>query len=337
MKIFLGLIGLIISITLYSQDDTLITKDNSILRGEIKEMSKGVLTFETTYSDSDFKIEWLEIKNIISSRSFRIQLSSGLRLFGTITVDTITKEVLVVDNELGHVAMKVSEIVYIKHVEKGKILDAINLSLDLGYSFTKSNELHQLNSSMNGDYYSKVWGVKAYYNTVQNSQKDAPSTKRTTGGIGLKLFFKDDYFGSLDADYYSNDEQLMDLQSNYNIGYGKYFIHTNKIYFNTSIGIGYTFENFTDTLTDRRSVEGKFTLEYNMFDVGDFNLYTNIAMLPSFTEKGRYRVNLNIQVKYDLPRDFYIKTSLDYKYDNEPIESVLPEDYVFTVGFGWEL
>ena len=337
MKVYLSFTLLFIYFFSYSQNDTIITKDNTILNGEIKEMDKGVLTFETNYSDSDFKIEWLQIKSIKSSRSFRMQLSSGDRLFGTIAIDTLTKEVLVVDKDLGPVAITAEEIVYIKHVESGSILDAINLSLDFGYSFTKSNELHQLNSSMNGDYYSKVWGIKANYNTVQSGQKNVSPTKRTTAGVGLKLFFKNDYFGSVDADYYSNNEQLMDLQSNYNIGYGKYFIHTNKIYFNTSLGIGYTFENFADTLEDRRSVEGKFNLEYNMFDIGDLNLYTNMSVLPSFTEKGRYRLNLNIQIKYDLPRDFYIKTGIDYKYDNEPVEGVLPEDYVFTIGFGWEL
>ena len=323
--------------TLYSQTDVLITKDNTELKGEIKEMQKGVLTFKTSYSDSDFKIEWLEIKSIYSTNSFLIQLSEGKRLFGTITVDTISKKVLIIDEEIGGVIVVPEDIVYIKHIKHGHILDIINLSLDFGYTYTKANELNQLNSSMKGDYYTKIWGMGIDYNTVQNIQKNVDPTKRTTAGLGFKLFLKDDYFCALESEFYNNKEHNMDLQSSYNLSIGKYFIHTNRIYFNTLVGVAYTYENFSDTLADRKSVEGKMTIEYNMFDIGDFNLFTNIAMLPSFTEKGRYRVNLNIQIKYDLPRDFYIKTGIDFKYDRKPIDGALKEDYVFTAGFGWEL
>ena len=39
------------------------------LVGEIKKLEKDVLTFETTYSDSDFKIEWDQIASIESEVS----------------------------------------------------------------------------------------------------------------------------------------------------------------------------------------------------------------------------------------------------------------------------
>jgi len=54
----------------FAQNDTIISKDNNVLNGEIKEMDKGVLTFKTSYSDSDFKIEWLKIKMIISNQNY---------------------------------------------------------------------------------------------------------------------------------------------------------------------------------------------------------------------------------------------------------------------------
>jgi hypothetical protein len=72
------LLGLVIAYTSFAQNDTIISRDNNVLNGEIKDI-RGVLTLETSYSDSDFKIEWLEIKMIISDQKFQIILTDGER------------------------------------------------------------------------------------------------------------------------------------------------------------------------------------------------------------------------------------------------------------------
>lgn len=329
---FLGIFGIA-----EAQNDTIVSKDNSVLVGEIKEMDRGVLTLETNYSDSDFKITWLELKEIISTRKYRFSLSNGDRLHGTITVDTIAKKLIIQDDEKGAISISPKELVYLKHVDGGNIFDIINLSMDVGYSFTKANNLHQLNGSINADYYVKKWGLSANASTVQNVQDNAPSTIRSTGGLEFKFFMKNDIFALASANYLSNNEQQLNLRSTYSAGLGKYFIHTNRIYFNASAGIAYTIENFMDTIPNKNGTEGQLGIEYNMFDIGDLNLFTKLVVNPSFTEKGRVRTLFNIKVKYDLPRDFYLKTSLDYQYDNKPLEGIDPEDYVFTFGFGWEL
>jgi len=338
MKKFLFSILLILVVILAdAQNDTLIINKNTILVGEIKDMDKGVLTFETAYSDSDFKIEWLTVTNIISNRDYRIILSDGTRLYGAIRTDTSDATIIIDDNKIGLVRTTPSAIIYLKHVSSGNIFDVINLSMDIGYTFTKANSLHQLNSDIKGDYYSNIWGIKAYTNTVHNTQKDAVPTKRTNAGTGLKLFFKRDYFAAIDADYFSNNEQNLNLRSNYNVSIGKYFIHTNHIYLNTSTGIAYSFENYNDTLTDRKSVEGKLGIELNMFDTGDLSFFTNLIFYPSITEKYRLRTTINLTSKYELLNDFYIKLSLDYNYDTKPIDGIDPDDYVISTGIGWEL
>jgi hypothetical protein len=73
-----------------------------------------------------------------------------------------------------------------------------------------------------------------------------------------------------------------------------------------------------------------------MFDVGDLNLLTNATVYPGITESGRWRVDYKIDVKYDLPLDFYVKLSFSANYDNQPVEGASKTDYVFVTGFGWE-
>lgn len=330
-----SLLTLFILPLVVAQKDTLVAKDNTVLVGEIKEMQMGIISLETSFSDEDFKIEWLQVKEMFSSQTFMFTINDGRRYYGTVTVDS--SSLIIVDRALGTISVRPSEIVYIKQLDQGNILDIMNLSMDIGYSFTKANNLHQLNGSLAGDYMTNVWAANIYATTIRNVQDSVAPTKRDNAGLGMKLFFANDFFGDIATDYYSNEDQQMDLRSNYNIGIGRYFIHTNKIYFNSSIGAGYTEENYSDSTETRKSAEAVIKMDYNMFDMGDLNLLTSLSVFPSLTESGRWRSSFNFQLKYDLPRDFYIKTSLDYNYDSKPIEGVNAHDYVITGGFGWEL
>ncbi len=321
----------------FSQNDTIITFDNQVLVGEVKEMSRGVITLETSYSDSDFKIEYLKIKEIISDRTFRFNLANGDRLFGTISVDTSSKQLRIFDPDIGFIIIEVKDLVYLKQIDEGSVFEILNLALDIGYSYTNTNNLHQFNGTIHADYYRKRWGIAGNLNTVQNLQENTDPIKRTTGEVEVKLFHKNDFFSSVNANYFTNNEQQIDLRSTYNFSVGKYFIHTNKVYFNSSIGLAYTFENFSDTIPDNQSLEGKVKVEYNMFDMGNLNMFTSISVFPSITEIGRVRANVKFTVKYDLPRDFYFKSSYDNNYDNKPVEGASNADYVITFGIGWEL
>ena len=68
----------------HAQTDTLLLDTNTIIVGEIKSMNRGVLTIETNYSDSDFTIEWLKIKQIYTQSVFLTSLTDGSRIIGSL-------------------------------------------------------------------------------------------------------------------------------------------------------------------------------------------------------------------------------------------------------------
>jgi len=333
---FLFIAILVIIFTNAKAQDTLVSTDNTTLIGEIKSMDKGVLSIETDFSDSDFKVSWLKVTKVISNRNFRFILKNKTRYYGTISVEN--GNLIIHDIKLGAVDVKIEDLVYMKQVDKGSVLDVMNLTLDLGYSFTNANDLEQINADFKADYYTNSWGVDGYFNMVQSTQTDVDPIQRYNGGLGLKYFAKYGIFVAANADYYSNNDQDMKLRSNYSPSVGMYFIRTNKTYFNSSVGMAYLIEDYiADSVIDRTSYEGKLALELNMFDIGDLNLLTSLNLFPSFSEKGRLRTQFKFDIKYDLPRDFYIRGGLSYNYDNLPAEGIDPNDYVYTFGFGWEL
>jgi hypothetical protein len=46
---------------------------------------------------------------------------------------------------------------------------------------------------------------------------------------------------------------------------------------------------------------------------------------------------MKLNIKYDLPHDFYIKPGITVNYDNRPAITGRDWDYVFTFSIGWEL
>ena len=146
------------------------------------------------------------------------------------------------------------------------------------------------------------------------------------------------WFATFSVDFLQDDEQKIKLRTTPKLGIGNYFIQSNSIYFSFSAGIALNREQYTDPAQeDRQSGEGFVGLEYNMFDIGDLNLLTNITTYPSFTEEDRIRVDFNIDLKYDLPLDFYIKFGYTHNFDNQPIEGASKDAFVFQSTFGWEL
>ena len=87
-KIGLCLMLLVITCTAsHAQIDTLHLDTNTVIYGEVKSMNRGVLTIETNYSDSDFTIEWLEIKKIYTQTVFLTSLTDGRRIIGSLSTN----------------------------------------------------------------------------------------------------------------------------------------------------------------------------------------------------------------------------------------------------------
>lgn len=327
---------IIVSQFSWSQNDTIVLNNNDKLIGEIKAMDRGVVTVETDYSDSDFKITWIDIKSVKSTQIFLLTLSNGKRINSSLaTKDDNLGQVTITENGT-ELTIPISDIVYIKPV-KDNFLSRIVASVSVGYNITKSNNLSQFSVNSNLSYTAYKWLLTGSYNSVRSNQDDIEETQRTDASIGFKYFMKRDWFYSTEANFLSNDEQKLKLRSTIKGGLGKYFIHSNKLFFGGGFGLAWNNEQYNDvTDANRNSLEAYGNLTLNMFDFSDFSLNTDLTFYPSLTEGGRYRADYNLNLKYDLPLDFFIKLGLTYNYDSKPVEGASVSDYVFQSTFGWE-
>lgn len=319
-----------------AQSDSLILTNGNIIIGKAKSMDRGVLTYDTDYADSDFKISWNKVNGLFTETVFFITLTSGDRYTGHI--ESIgPKQMVIVSDEGEKIEVKPEDIVYLDDLDEG-FWSQLYASIDVGFDLTKANDFKQVSMRSNVGYTDKRWNIDATYNTLNSSQSDVPDIKRTDGGMGFRWYLPRDWYPLFNVTFLSNTEQKLDLRTSVKAGMGKYIIHTNHSYWGFSGGANYNNENFSSDDADRESWEGFLGTELNLYDIGDLNLLTKLIAYPSFTEAGRWRADFNIDAKYDMPfdDDFYIKVGLTYNYDNQPVSGASESDYVFYTGFGWE-
>jgi hypothetical protein len=118
---------------------------------------------------------------------------------------------------------------------------------------------------------------------------------------------------------------------------GRFVALTNKLLWGLNVGVNLNFESFSDLTPDNESTELYIGSQFDMFDFSDWSLKTNINVFPSLSESGRWRVDYYLDIKWDLPLDFYIKTNFQFNYDNRAAVSGSEFDYVWTTGWAGAL
>jgi hypothetical protein len=318
-------------------NDTLFVKSGEKIIGKIKTMDNDVISVETDYSDSDFMIDWTKVTEIYSDRMFIITTLKGDRYYGTIKSDKADKSKVKIVEEGKEYISNISDVVFINQVDKD-FLSRLSASIDIGFSYAKTNNLTQFSMRSNLGYLTDTWTASAYYNRVNNTQDDVDPTKRNEGGLNFRYFLPADWFVSASYSFLQNDEQKLKLRSISQLGIGNYLIRTNSVYLSAAAGAAWNNESYTaPAIASRNSGEGFAGLELNIDELGDLSILSALSVYPSFTESGRVRSDFKLDLKYDFPLDIYFKLGYTLNYDNKPVEGASEVDYLFQTTVGWEL
>lgn len=320
-----------------AQKDSLILINGNDIVGEIKLLEKSVLTIKTPYSDKDFQIKWHRVNEIYSTHLFIVSLTNGQRLNATINTDPDDKTSVLL-NAGGYVLeSQLKNVIGLESTGKS-FLSRLSAEFDLGLTLTKANNSRQFNASAFVGYVANKWRAAGSFNSVLSTQTNVDDIKRIETDLTFQWYLKNDWFLSAATNFLTNNELKLDLRTTGKLGGGNYIKRNNNMYLGAGAGLAYNNERYTDALIeDKSSYEFYFGGEFNKYDIGDFSILTSLGMYTGITEKGRFRSDFKLDLKYDLPLDFYIKISTTYNYDNQPAEGASEGDYVFQTSFGWEL
>lgn len=230
---------------------------------------------------------------------------------------------------------KFEEIIALDEIED-RFWKRISGRLDFSLTLSKANSLSQFNAGGGVDYIDEKWRIRGSVNLLNSDQENSERTERTEGQLEFYRFLPRKWYLLGDMSYLSNTEQALEGRIRPSLGIGKFLVSTNKMYLGLGLGYAYNIENYLDSSFDKTSSEAFINATLNMFDFEDISLDSSLNISPSLSESGRIRTDYDINLKYDLPLDFYIKLGFTLNYDNQPVTGGNDVDYIFTTGFGWE-
>jgi sRNA-binding regulator protein Hfq len=332
--IFLQLVMILISNLGHTQIDSLIFFNGDAMVGEIKSMDRGVVIVETDYSDIDFQIEWEFVKEIYTESQFLITLYNDIKYYGKIrTSEEFQIQIHTEENNI--IPCTIEDIVYLSPI-KDRFIDRLSASIDIGIDMAKSNNLRSLTSRSFIGYKSNKWSSDLSLSYLYSRQDETEDIIRTESALTYRHILPFKFYAIGTISTLSNTEQKLDLRMNAQLGLGHFLVRTIRSYWGLKLGFNKNIEQYSNEAENRNSWEGYMGTELNLFDIGDFRLLVILMGYPGITEKGRWRSDSKLDIKYDLPLNLYISMGISFNYDNRPAEGASKTDYVLKAGFGWE-
>ncbi len=320
--------------TLWSQNDSVVFKNDKHLVGKIEKMERGVMYMDVDFGEEDFQIHWEDIREIYTETEFLISMRNRDRFNGRFEGKADSLQIYTYN--FGTVTEKLEDVVYLEGVDSD-FNDRFSASIDLGLSLTKANNLRTLNTRSRLGYEAVNWNTHASINIVISEQDDQEErTRRTDGSLIFRYILRGGWFIFPEVNFLSSTEQNLELRTIAKAGAGNYLLRTNHAFWNVTGGASYTTEDFSSDQENRRSWELFVGTDLDLFDIGDFNFALSADAYPSLTESGRFRSDIKLDIKFDLPLDFYIRAGGTYNYDNQPAVGGSRSDYVVQSGLGWE-
>lgn len=316
------------------QNDTITVKSGLSLAGSLKSFSRDEFTIETDFSENNIRVHWDEIKYVHVESNLLISDADGNRYYGTMeTVGSDSLRILTEDNEI--VYLSLNDLVFVEQIDDG-FKHRFFFSIDVGFSMTQANNLRQWTSNSRFGYKSIRWMLEGRFNGLTSAQDETETIYRWDRNIAFQYILPGNWLINPEVNFFSSTEQKIDLRIVPRLGIGKILVRSSKVTWNCKGGLNMNFEDYSGDAEDRNSIEGYIGTDIELINIGDLDFFGDFTAYPSLTENGRWRYDLSLDLRYNLPLDFYLTTGYTYNFDNRPTEGAPGNDYLFNVGVGWQ-
>jgi hypothetical protein len=320
--------------------DRVVLLNGNALDGEAIGMSRGKLQFDTDAMNV-VSIDWSDISLLRSASIFEITDVTGQLYYGDLSFREDRPRVLVVTLGEEVVNLPFSVVVELRSLEESFWAKTSGF-IDVGINLARANDLQS--SLLKGQfrYGGRIWeldlNAESYFQSQLSDGSDptASSTSRTSRN-SITLEGRRNISGLWAATTSgrgeSNEELSLDSRVLLTVGARYSIIRNQELELHAGASGVFNAEQFTGQ--DRvESGEAKFTLGFDMFDLGDVDIYTlgETYITRSFE---RYRLNLDTRISWEIFNDFTIGASAVERFDSAPGEGAAKRDFQYGLTVGW--
>ena len=290
------------------------------------------------YSTDDagtLAVEWDKVSSLTSIHTFEVELATERRLFGSLSEGPEPGTM-----EVAGEVLPLITIVAITEMNPG-FWKRTSGYLDLGWTLAKANKAHTATLGAQGRYRGQKLDATATASFYEQGQDSTNVTRNSSLSLDLNRLYGTVWAWRFIGEVSQNDELGRDLRTFVGSGARRRIVRTNRMDASWSVGLDGSRERYADESESTLSAEFFAGADFAAFrlDSPQLDVTSDLRTFTSLTERGRFRVDFNVRVQYELFEDFFVALTLESEYDNKP-PSETPDtktDYTseLTVGWSW--
>jgi len=300
-----------------AKTDTVIFTNGDQLTGEFKSLKRGQLNLNTEATGT-IGIEWDKVSNVISSQNIQIEISDGTRYFGILILAEESSSI-VVATDFGPQTLNPARIISMMPIEGGG-RRAWDVDMSVGYDFAKAGGVKHATLGLNMDYRSLIRIESLRFNTVITDSDSQDASRRSSLGLRHTRLWSNRWFTNASLSFDQNDELDLKLRSTIGSGGGRYLVQSNTMLLSVEGALQFSREDSLAADEDTDSLEANFSANWDwfLFDDPELDWSTTLQVIPSLTEKGRVRGELDTTLSWEVFGDLKWALSFYGSWDNQP-------------------
>jgi putative salt-induced outer membrane protein YdiY len=322
--------------------DRVSLKNGDRLTGTIVKSDGKTLILHTDYA-GDVNLNWSAIQGMQSGQELHVQLQDGRTLVGPVSgsndkLQIVTKSGATVDTSLSSVKglrNNAEEATYEKTLHPG-MLEEWKGGLTVGFALTRGNsQTKNLSLGFLATRQTLTDKLGLYANSVY-ATNDAPGAVPSTtanasgGGARYDHNLRDDVFGFVSADFFSDALQGLNLRSVFSAGVGYHVIKRPDTTLDLLAGANYTRESYTVL---QRNLPALTLGEELMHKLGKSSvLNQKLYFFPDLTSGGDYRGTFDFDTVTKVYKFLAWQNSFSDIYVTNPPPTKRQNDIILTTG-----
>ena len=286
------------------------------ITGEVSILSRGQLEYKTD-DEGTLYIEWDKIATVTSTGQFEVITSDGRSFVGSLRSDP--GRILVIVEATGPVPLPMDEVTDINTIGRSfwKKLDG---SVDIGFSFTKSSDIAQLNVNASTVYRSPSFEARLTGSgTATQTSDEEGRDDRGTLQISYLRYRGSRLFVGGAAGFESNESLGIKLRSQVSGALGQRLVNTNRAQLSLSGGLSFNDEQGVDT-EPTQNIEAimTFRTSYYAYDFPKTNIDVAFQYFPSLSDFGRQRIQFDSSFRREIWKDVFLAVNVFDTFDSDP-------------------
>jgi hypothetical protein len=211
-------------------------------------------------------------------------------------------------------------------------------SIDIGFSYTKSSDIAQLNVNTSTIYRSPSFEARlSGSGTATQTSEEEGRDDRGTLQMTYLRYRGNRWFVGGGAGFETNESLGIKLRSQVSGAVGQRLVNTNRAQLSIAGGVSVNDEHGVDT-EPTQNIEAitTFRTSYYAYDYPKTNIDLAFQYFPSLSDFGRQRIQFDSSFRRELWKDVFLAVNVFDTFDSQPPSADADQNDVGVVlSFGW--